>query len=153
MSNGRIFKGDEPELAERLRQLKRVAVLGIKTEQQADQPAFYVPKYLVDVGIEVIPVPTYYPEVTHILGVPVVRRLAEISGPVEVVDIFRRAKDLPGHLDDILQLHPRMVWLQRGISDNGFAEQLSAKGIDVVQDRCLMEEHRHAMQTSGSSHP
>ena len=52
----------------------RVAVLGMKTEAQADQPAFYVPKYLADVGFEVLPVPVYYPEVTEILGKPVYRR-------------------------------------------------------------------------------
>jgi predicted CoA-binding protein len=70
-----------------------VAVLGIKTEAQAGQPAFYVPRYLAAVGYEVIPVPVYYPEVTHILGQRVYRRLVEIPGAVDLVDVFRRPED------------------------------------------------------------
>lgn len=125
--------------------MKRVVVLGIKTEQQADQPAFYVPKYLTSAGVEVVPVPVYYPETTHILGVPVQRRLADVPGPVEMVNVFRRAKDLPGHIEDLLHLRPAMVWLQQGIVHDVFAEQLVKEGIDVIQDRCLMVEHRRAL--------
>jgi predicted CoA-binding protein len=141
---GRIFVGGEPELAERLRRLRRVAVLGIKTEAQADQPAYYVPRYLVSAGVEVVPVPVYYPEATEILGVPVVRRLADVPGRVEVVNVFRRAKDLPAHLEDLLALRPGLVWLQQGIVHDVFAGKLADAGIDVVQDRCLMVDHRLA---------
>src|SRR4051812_6437726 len=91
---------------------KRIAVLGIKTEAQAEQPAFFVPKYLVDNGFDVIPVPVYYPEVTTILGRPVVRRLADIAPPVYMVNVFRRSKDLGAHVDDILAAKPKSVWLQ-----------------------------------------
>src|ERR1700759_5571600 len=67
---------------------RRIAVLGIKTEAQADQPAFYVPDYLLRAGFEIIPVPVYYPEVTEILGRQVYRRLIEISGEIDLVDVF-----------------------------------------------------------------
>ncbi|MCA9588739.1 MAG: CoA-binding protein, partial [Myxococcales bacterium] len=63
---------------------RRVAVLGIKTEAQASQPAFYVPAYVAEAGFEVIPVPVYYPEVTHILGRPVYRRVQDVPGPVDM---------------------------------------------------------------------
>src|SRR5215468_4868691 len=67
---------DSPSgIRELILQTKRIAVLGIKTEAQADQPAFYVAKYLASVGFELVPVPVYYPEVTEILGEPVYRRL------------------------------------------------------------------------------
>ena len=89
--------------------------------------------------------PVYYPEATQILGVPVVRRLADVPGPVELVDVFRRAKDLPAHMEDLLLLRPGLVWLQQGISHDLFAEKLAAEGIDVVQDRCLMVDHRRAL--------
>ena len=56
--------------------------------------------------------------------------------------MFRRPKDLAPHLDDILAKRPGAVWLQSGIRDDAFAEALLAAGIDVVQDRCLMVEHR-----------
>ena len=120
----------------------RVAVLGIKTEAQADQPAFYVPQYLADVGFEIIPVPVYYPEVTEILGQPVYRRLMDVPGDIDLVDIFRRAHDIDGHLEDILAKGPTAVWFQSGIRNDAAAATLAKAGIKVVQDRCLMVEHR-----------
>lgn len=123
---------------------RRIAVLGIKTEAQIDQPAFYVPEYLVQAGFELIPVPVYYPQVTEILGLKVVRRLADIPGPVDLLDVFRRPQDLPAHLEDILALRPKAVWLQQGIRHDAFAQRLVDAGIDVVQDRCLLVEHRRS---------
>src|ERR1044071_7179448 len=70
---------------------RRIAVLGIKTEKQNFQPAFYVPEYLARAGYDVIPVPVYYPDVTEILGRRVYRRLMDISGEIDLVDVFRRS--------------------------------------------------------------
>lgn len=130
------------ELLESLAPTKRIAVLGIKTEAQADQPAFYVAKYLVDEGFDVVPVPVYYPEATQILGRPVYRSVADVPAPIDMVDVFRRSRDLAAHLDDLLRAKPKSVWLQQGIKDAAFSERLAAEGIKVVQDRCLMVELR-----------
>ena len=121
---------------------KRIAVLGIKTERQASQPAFYVPRYLDSVGFEVIPVPVYYPDVTEILGKRVYRRLIDIPGAIDLVDVFRRSHDINGHVEDILAKRPKAVWFQSGIRNGEVAETLARAGIKVVQDRCLMVEHR-----------
>ncbi|RJS18082.1 CoA-binding protein [Corallococcus sp. H22C18031201] len=121
---------------------RRVAVLGIKTEQHADQPAFYVPRYLAEAGVEVVPVPVYYPDVTHILGKPVYRRLVDIPGDLDVVDVFRRPQDIDGHLDDLIAKKPKAVWFQSGIRNDAAAARLAKAGIQVVQDRCLMVDHR-----------
>jgi uncharacterized protein len=121
---------------------QRIAVLGIKTEAQADQPAFYVPKYLVTAGFDVIPVPVYYPEVIEILGKRVYRRLTEIPGNIDLVDVFRRSQDIDGHVEEILAKMPTAVWFQSGIRNDIVAETLAKAGIKVVQDRCLMVEHR-----------
>lgn len=122
--------------------MRRIAVLGIKPESHASQPAHLVPAYMQRAGYEVIPVPVYYPELTEILGRPVHRTLATIQGRVDVLNIFRKPVDLAPHLPYILQARPRAVWLQTGIRDDGFAEALLSAGIDVVQDECLMVEHR-----------
>ncbi len=132
----------EEAVRDLVRRVRRVAVLGIKTEAQSDQPAFYVPEYLASVGIEVVPVPVYYPEVKEILGQPVYRRLVDIPGELDLVDVFRRPKDLEGHVDDILAKKPKAVWLQAGIRNDAVADTLAAAGIDVVQERCLMVDHR-----------
>ena len=128
---------------------RRVAVLGIKTEAQADQPAFYVPRYLADAGLDVVPVPVYFPEVTRILDRAVYRTLAEVPPPIDLVDVFRRPQDLPAHLDDILAAKPAAVWLQSGIRNDAFAGELARAGIAVVQDRCLMVEHRRFARRLG----
>lgn len=125
---------------------RRIAVLGIKTEAQADQPAFYVPEYLDNAGLEVIPVPVYYPEVTEILGKKVYRRLVEIPGEVDLVDVFRSAQDINGHVEDLLAKKPKAVWFQSGIRNDKAAATLAEAGIKVVQDRCLMVEHRSAIR-------
>lgn len=133
----------EDELRDLLKSVKRIAVLGIKTEAQADQPAFYVPEYLASVGFEVIPVPVYYPEATQILGQNVYRKLTEIPGGIDLVQIFRRPASVPAHLEEILAASPRAVWMQSGIRHDEVAQKLARAGIQVVQDRCLMEEHQH----------
>lgn len=133
---------DDAGIAAIVRAMKRVAVLGIKTEAQRGEPAFYVAAYLVERGIEVVPVPVYYPEVTEILGAKVVRRVVDAGSPVDVVDVFRRPRDVPAHVDDLIAARPAVVWLQLGIRDDASAERLARAGIKVVQDRCLLVEHR-----------
>ncbi|MGE5818762.1 MAG: CoA-binding protein [Deltaproteobacteria bacterium] len=128
-------------------QSKRIAVLGIKTEAQASQPAFYVPQYLVSAGFDVVPVPVYYPEVTEILGRNVFRKLTEIPAEIDLVDVFRRPHDIEGHLDDLLAKKPKAVWFQSGIRNDAVAERLARADIKVVQDRCLMVEHRRLIAT------
>ena len=125
-----------------LAQTQRVAVLGIKTEEQSYQPAFYVADYLASAGLEVIPVPVYYPNATEILGRKVYRQLSEIPGEIDLVDVFRRPQDIDAHLEDMLAAKPKAVWFQSGIRNDGAAETLAKAGIKVVQDRCLMVEHR-----------
>ena len=122
---------------------RRIAVLGIKTEAQPSQPAFYVPQYLASAGFEIIPVPVYYPQVTEILGRKVYRKLIDVPVELDLVNVFRRSEDVNAHLDDMLAKKPKAVWLQSGIRNNEVAEKLARAGIKVVQNRCLMVEHRY----------
>ena len=133
---------DNERIRELLVEAKTIAVLGIKTEAQVGQPAFYVPQYMHNAGFKIIPVPVYYPEVTQILGQKVYRKLADIPFEVDMVNVFRRPQDIPPHLEDILAKRPRSVWMQLGISHDAVAEELAKAGIKVVQDRCLMVDHR-----------
>jgi len=133
---------DADGIARIVRASKRIAVLGMKTEEQSEQPAFYVPEYLHEAGLEIVPVPVYYPEVATILGLRVYRSLAEIPGEIDLVDVFRRPADVAKHVDDVLAKRPKAVWLQSGIRNDAAAEAFARAGIEVVQDRCLMVEHR-----------
>jgi uncharacterized protein len=124
-----------------LERTRRIAVLGVKSPESG-QPAYYVPEYAHHAGYEMIPVPVYYPEMRELFGSPVYRTLAAVPGEIDLVNVFRRPKDIPQHVDDILAKRPRAVWFQSGIRHDRVAEQLARAGIDVVQDRCLMVELR-----------
>ena len=123
-----------------LESARRIAVLGIKREY--DRPAYFVPEYAQMAGYEIIPVPVYYPELKELMGEPVYRRVADVPGEVDIVNVFRRSHDIPPHVDDIIAKKPKAVWFQSGIRNDAAAEQLAKAGIQVVQDRCLMVEMR-----------
>jgi predicted CoA-binding protein len=137
---------DDAGLKAVLAETRTIAVLGIKTQAQSGQPAFYVASYLQSAGFDVVPVPVYFPEVTQILGRPVYRRIADIPAPVDMVNVFRRPEDVPPHVDDILSKNPKSAWMQLGIRNDAAAEKLARAGIKVVQNRCLMVDHRRLMR-------
>ena len=132
---------DDEGLGRLIAETRRIAVLGIKVDP--NQPAHFVPEYAQRAGFEIVPVPVYYPEVTEILGEKVYRKVADVPGDVDMVNVFRRSRDVAPHVDDIIAKKPKSVWMQLGIRDDASAERLARAGIDVVQNRCLMVELRH----------
>ena len=132
-----------PEEARRLlRAAARIAVIGIKPETHAGEPAHYVPSFLQRAGVSIVPVPVYYPDVTSILGEDVYRRMVDVPGEVDMVIVFRRPKDVPPHVDDIIAKGTKTVWMQLGIYHDEAADRLAAAGINVVQNRCAMVDWR-----------
>ena len=129
------------EIRALLERTRRIAVLGIKTAESG-QPAYYVPEYAHRAGFDVVPVPVYYPDVKEILGRPVYRTVSAVPGDVDLVNVFRRPRDIDAHVDDILAKRPKAVWFQSGIVNDAAAERFARAGIDVVQDACLMVELR-----------
>jgi len=129
-------------IARLVHECRRIAVLGIKPESRRDRAAFYVPEYMARQGYDIVPVPVYYPELTEILERPVYRSLRDVPGPIDMVNVFRRSVDIPPHVPDLLAARPRAVWFQLGIRHDDAAAELAQAGIQVVQDRCLLVEHR-----------
>ena len=123
------------QIRDLIKSTARIAVLGIKTDAQADQPSVYVPEYMQRAGFEIVPVPVYYPDATMILGENVYRKLTDIPGDIDMVDVFRRPNDIIGHIDDILAKKPKSVWFQSGIRNDSAAEIFAKAGMQVVQDR------------------
>ena len=134
------------QIRELLGNTNSIAVLGIKPESHRFQPAFYVSEYMANAGFDIIPVPVYYPEVTEILGKPVYRNLKDVPGEIDLLNVFRRSEDIPKHTEEILAKRPRAVWFQLGIRNDVVAERFAEAGIKVVQDMCLMVEHRALMR-------
>jgi len=132
---------DKPDqIKSLLENTHRIAVLGIKPNP--DAPAYYVPEYAQRAGYEIVPVPVYYKELTEMAGEKVYRKLADIPGDIDMVNVFRRPVDIPPHVDDIIAKRPKSVWFQLGIRNDEAAERLARAGIDVVQDHCLLVELR-----------
>src|SRR5262245_111848 len=129
----------DDELRAFLATAHRIAVLGAHPDPA--KPAHYVPDYLHAHGYQVLPANPGYAGQT-LWGEPVRATLGEIAPPVDVVDVFRRSEQLASRLDDILALRPALVWFQSGIRNDAVARRLEDAGIAVVQDRCLMVEHR-----------
>ncbi|NTX99852.1 CoA-binding protein [Deinococcus sp. JMULE3] len=122
---------------------KVIAVVGF--HHDAMKPAYYVPEYMHRQGYTIIPVnPALAARGESYFGHRAVATLAEITTPVDIVDVFRRSDKVRQHLPDILAMPtpPKVVWLQLGIRDDATARELAARGIDVVQDRCLLADHR-----------
>jgi uncharacterized protein len=129
---------DRARVAEILRSARRVAVVGLSPKPE--RPSHGVASYLQRAGYTIIPVrPTGH----EILGEPVQPdlRAAAATGPIDIVDIFRRSEYVPALLDDLLTIRPRLVWMQVGVRDDGTAERLEAAGIPAVMDRCLAVDH------------
>jgi predicted CoA-binding protein len=145
MAHENILTSDS-DLRELLQATRRIAILGIKPESHSGQPAFYVPRYMADAGYDVIPVPVYYPEVTEIMGKQVYRDLRDVPEEIDMVNVFRRSEDIPKHTEELLAAKPKSVWFQLGIRNDVVAEQLAEAGIKVVQNMCLMVEHRALMR-------
>ena len=144
MTRNELLIEDDKAAQDALLSSKRLAILGIKPEDHAEQPAYYVSDYLRKSGYDVVPVPVYYPDCREIFGKPVCRKLTEV-GPVDMIVVFRRPKDIPQHVDDMIAARPKYVWFQLGIRNEEAAQKLAAAGIGVIQDKCTLVEHRRAV--------
>ena len=140
------------ESDEKLRALftaaKTVAVVGIKDRENED--AFRIPQYLQRAGFRIVPV---NPKLASVLGERCVASLAQVEGPIDIVNLFRASEHVPGHVDEILRMDPlpKVVWMQLGIHHGPSAQRLREAGIDVVQDRCIMVDHKRIFGARAAS--
>ena len=129
-------------LAALLAAANTIAVVGIKNDESED--AFRVPRYMQQQGYRIVPV---NPKLRRVLCERARGSLAEVEQPVEMVNLFRAPDHIEAHVDEILAMSPRpsTVWMQLGIFHDAAAARLRAEGISVVQDRCIMVEHKRLL--------
>ncbi|MFZ7128211.1 MAG: CoA-binding protein [Desulfobacterales bacterium] len=135
MARGRILT-DEGPIRDHLLAAKTIAVAWVSPKP--DRDSHKVAIYLSDNGYRVLPV---RPGQKRLLGLPVFRSLADITEPVDIVDVFRNAAHVMEMAKAALLLEPRLVWMQEGIEHFGAALMLNAAGIDVVMNRCIKVDH------------
>jgi len=121
---------------------RTIAVLGLKDGEGED--SWRVSRYMQQHGYRVVPV---NPKLPAALGEKAFPALAQVPVPIDLVDVFRASTHVAAHVDEILALapRPRCVWLQLGVRDDVSARRLEAAGITVIQDRCIMVEHRRLL--------
>ena len=133
------------EIKEILTKYKTIAVVGLSREP--DKDSYRVSAYLKDHGFRIIPVNPFADEVLgeksykSLLDIP-----TEIQRTIEVIDIFRPAKDVPPIVDQAVKLKemhgkPIVVWMQLGIVNEQAAETAKQAGLTVVMNKCMMVEH------------
>ncbi len=142
----------EAELEEILRGSQTIAVVGIKAGETDD--AYRVPKYMQDHHYKIVPV---NPKLDRVLGETVFADLRAVQAAglgIDIVNLFRAPDKIPDHVDEILAMSPlpNCVWMQLGIQHGAAAARLRAAGIRVVQDRCIMVDHRRLFGADASSH-
>jgi predicted CoA-binding protein len=118
--------------------LKNVAVVGLSKNEE--KPSHQVPKYLIEHGYNIIPV---NPTVTEVLGRKCYPNVAAINERIDVVDVFRKSEDIPAVIEDVLKKKDgiKVFWMQLGIYNGDAERKAKENGIDVVYNRCMMEEH------------
>jgi predicted CoA-binding protein len=124
---------------------KTVAIVGISADEQ--RPSHIIGKYLMKQGYRVIPV---NPRETRILGETCYPDLKAVPERVDVVNIFRRSEDIQPIVDQAIDIGAGAIWMQEGIKNEQAANKARQAGLKVVQDRCIMKEHR---LVSGLDHP
>ena len=114
-----------------------VAVVGISKKE--DRDSYRVAKYLKEHGFTVVPV---NPAADEIIGEKCYKSLADIPFKVDVVDVFRKPSALPALADEIIAHAPKAAWFQIGVINNDAAQKVADAGIEVVQNLCMMVEHK-----------
>lgn len=131
---------DDDALRALLTSVKTIAVVGLSADPSKD--SHHVAEYLKNHGYRIIPV---NPAASEILGEKAWPDLASIPEPVDVVDVFRRPEHIPPIADQAVAIGATTLWLQLGVRNDQAAKRATDAGITVVQDRCILQEHRRLL--------
>lgn len=134
-----------PNVSQLLRTAHTIAVVGLSSKRY--RPSYGVAEYMQSAGYRIIPV---NPNEKQVLGEKAFADLGGITGPVDIVDIFRRSEFVPDIVDAAIRIGARAVWMQEGVVHEEAAAKARAAGLEVVMDRCILKEHRRMLVSSSS---
>jgi len=124
-------------ILEILRKYKTIAVVGLSANPM--RPSFGVTEYMQEAGYRIIPV---NPNETEVLGEKSYARLEDVPEKIEIVNVFRRAEEVPAVVESAIRIGAKVVWMQSGVENESAAEKALAAGLVVVEDACILVEHR-----------
>src|SRR6266849_3441271 len=124
-------------ILELLKKYKSIAVVGLSSNPM--RPSFGVTEYMQEAGYRIIPV---NPNETEVLGEKSYARLEDVLEKIEIVNVFRRAAEVPAVVESAIRVGAKVVWMQSGVENEAAAEKALAAGLVVVEDACILVEHR-----------
>jgi predicted CoA-binding protein len=130
-------RGDADPITKILRESKTIAVVGLSSNSM--RPSFGVTEYMQDAGYRIIPV---NPNEAEVLGEKSYPQLEDVPEKIDIVNVFRRAEDVPPVVESAIRIGAKVVWMQQGIENEEAAEQARAAGLVVIEDACILVEHR-----------
>jgi predicted CoA-binding protein len=131
-------------ILEILKKYKTIAVVGLSSNP--GRPSYGVTDYMQSAGYRIIPV---NPNETEVLGEKSYARLEDVPEKIEIVDVFRRAENVPPVVESAIRVGAKVVWMQLGIEHSAAAERARAAGLVVVEDACILVEHRRRVKQLG----
>lgn len=137
---------EDPKLKEMLNSSRVIAVVGLSPKE--DRPSYRVASYLQAQGYKIVPV---NPAVGEVLGEKAYASLLDIPEEikVDIVDVFRRSQDVPPIAEEVVKRGARVLWLQEGIVNEEAAQRAKDAGLAVIQDKCMLKEHRRLLGSAG----
>src|ERR1700756_4823152 len=139
MTNAAPVSGDP--VLEILKSSKTIAVVGLSSRRM--RPSYGVAEYMQEAGYRIIPV---NPNETEVLGEKSWARLEDVPEKIGIVDIFRRAEEVAAVVESTIRVGANVVWMQLGVEDESAAEKARAAGLVVVEDACILVEHRRRVR-------
>jgi len=130
----------DSELRDLLINTQVIATVGVSAH--TDKPSHWIFYYLMQHGYQMIPV---NPAASEIFGLEVKPSLDSIGRPIDVVQIFRRAEDVPPIVEAAIHIGAKAIWMQKGIVNHDAASLAEASGLKVVMDQCMMEAHERLL--------
>jgi predicted CoA-binding protein len=124
-----------------LKDYRTIAVVGLSSNPA--RASYEVTDYMQSAGYRIIPV---NPKETEVLGAKSYARLEDVPWKIEIVNIFRRAEDVPPVVESAIRVGAKVVWMQLGIENRAAAERARAAGLLVVEDACILVEHRRRVK-------
>ena len=124
-------------ILELLRNYKTIAVVGLSSNPM--RPSHGVTEYMQGAGYRIIPV---NPNETTVLGEKSYARLEDVPEKIDIVNVFRRAEEVPPVVESAIRIGAKAIWMQLGIENEEAAEKARAAGLVVIEDACILVEHR-----------
>ena len=128
---------EQEQITELLKNSKNIAVVGLSSSPM--RPSYGVSAYMQSQGYKIIPI---NPEINGALGEKAYPSLADAPEKIDIVNIFRRPEFVAAVVEQAIKLKPAAIWMQEGVRNEAAAEKARKAGIFVIQDRCILKEHR-----------